>query len=412
MDRIAPRWKLGILMSLGILINYIDRVNISHALIPLSKELNLSQVQQGVVLSAFSWGYVALMPVGGVLVDRWGAVFISTGAATVWSLATAWSGIAHNFVTMFMSRLFVGVGEAPIFPADARLVHDEFPLNERGKATALFDAGSYVGIALCAPIVVIVMTTFGWRISFLACSCFGLIWAVVWSRCAPRLQTATLSLDCKLAPQQQYRLGFKRLIVNRKVLGASFGFFCYNYSKSFYLTWFPTYLVTERGFSFLKVGIVGMIPPLFAVIGESFSGAWTDWMISRGVSITVARKTPLCIGMLLGSTIMLTEVVTSQWAILSILSFAFAATISSSPSIWTIPGDLAPLPNYVGAIGGIQNTFSNLAGIIAPVITGLLVAKTGSFSIALIVTAVVAVSGSLSYWFVVGELRPLWGDEL
>src|SRR6185369_3487886 len=124
MDRIAPRWKLGILMSLGILINYIDRVNISHALIPLSKELNLSQVQQGVVLSAFSWGYVALMPVGGVLVDRWGAVFISTGAATVWSLATAWSGIAHNFVTMFMSRLFVGVGEAPIFPADARLVHD------------------------------------------------------------------------------------------------------------------------------------------------------------------------------------------------------------------------------------------------------------------------------------------------
>lgn len=412
MTRLKKRWLLGILMSSGILINYIDRVNISHALIPLSEDLNLDHVQQGIILSAFSWGYVAFMAIGGILVDKLGAIRVSAWAATAWSLATALSGGAWNYSSMLFSRLAIGAGEAPIFPADARIVREEFPLEERGKATALFDAGSYVGTALSAPIVVFVMVYLGWRASFFACALLGVIWVVMWLHWAPILikQESQKALQYPTTRRLSSKT-LRKLIFNRKVLGASYGFFCYNYAKSFFLTWFPAYLVTERGFSFLSVGIVGMLPPICAVIGEIFAGTLTDNLIKKGTSVTVARKLPLCVGMLLAGTIILTEFVSSQFFIIALLSFSFAATIAASPGIWAIPGDIAPSSAYVGTIGGIQNTFSNCAGIIAPIITGIIVERTGSFQLALTVSAIVTISGALSYWLIVGPLVPLWKEE-
>lgn len=150
-----------------------------------------------------------------------------------------------------------------------------------------------------------------------------------------------------------------------------------------------------------------MVPPLFAVVGGLSAGAWTDRMIRRGVSVTLARKLPLCLGLLLSSSIALTEFVTVEWAVLLLLSFAFATTIAASPGIWCIPGDIAPSPNFVGTIGAIQNTFSNVAGVVAPLVTGLILAHTGSFEWALIASGVIAATGALSYWFVVGELSPI-----
>ena len=401
------RWWLGCLMSAGILISYIDRVNISHALLPMAADLHLSPVEQGIVLSAFSWGYVALMAVGGLIVDRIGPLRASASAASAWSVATALTGAAWSFPTLLASRVAVGAGEAPIFPANARLVREEFPLDERGRATALFDAGSYIGTALSAPVVVFLMVWFGWRVSFLVCSLLGFVWVTVWRHVAPRLCESDIRHfrfegRAHIPPRD-----VSRLMQSRKVIGASYGFFAYNYAKSFFLTWFPAYLVSERGFSFLEVGIVGMLPPTCAVFGEFAAGASTDKLIQGGWSVTVARKLPLCTGMLLASSIALTEMVSSEWAVLTLLSFAFAATIAASPGIWAIPGDIAPAKEYVGTIGGIQNTFSNLAGIVAPVVTGLLVGWTGSFTPALVVSGIIAVSGAASYWFVVGELSPI-----
>lgn len=393
-------------MSCGILINYIDRVNISHAILPIAKEFSLSPIEQGFILSAFSWGYVIFMGAGGLLIDRFGAVRISTWAAIVWSIATAGSGAALGYQSLLASRLAVGAGEAPIFPADARIVREEFPLEERGRATALFDAGSYVGTALCAPIVVFAIAYWGWRASFYVCAGLGLFWVILWSFGAPRLiKSNAHSLAVPHKPPSIIEI--KKLLVNKKLLGACYGFFCYNYSKSFFLTWFPAYLVTERGFSFLQIGFIGMIPAICAIGGEAMAGYWTDDLIKRGKSVTFARKLPLCLGMMLAGSIGLTEFVSSQWAVLGILSFAFAATIAASPGIWAIPGDIAPKSSYVGTIGGIQNTFSNIAGIVAPIVTGILVAKTGSFALALVVSALITVSGALSYWLVVGTLEPI-----
>jgi MFS family permease len=393
------------------MISYVDRVNLSHALIPMSKDLGLTTTQQGILLSSFSWGYVAFMGIGGWLVDRIGPVAASVTAGSLWSLATAAMGIAWGFQSALFSRIAVGVGEAPLFPAAARMVRDNFPIEERGRATALFDAGSYVGIAISAPIVVFIMVAYGWRISFIACATLGLGWAAIFLFFTRRLSHGEAG-EMAISNTPPSFSEVKRLLTNRKVLGASYGFFCYNYSKSFFLTWFPAYLVSERGFTFLSVGIVAMLPAMAAIAGEIFAGTLTDRLIKQNVSVTVARKLPICAGMVLASTIALTGMVSSQWAVVAVLSFAFASTIAASPGIWAIPGDIAPSRTYVGTIGGIQNTFSNIAGIVAPIVTGLIVARTGSFGAALTVSAVIAISGALSYWFLVGELEPLWKGEL
>lgn len=406
MNAKKQRWTLGMLMSSGILINYLDRVNISHALIPISEELNLSVAEQGIILSAFSWGYVVFMSIGGILVDRFGPIKMAAISASFWSIATAISGTASSYLSMLLARFSVGIGEAPIFPANARIVKDEFPLEERGRATALFDAGSYIGTALAAPIIVYVMLAFGWRVTFFACASIGLIWVYAWLTLAPQL-TKTTDKNSLLLGNRLSRKEYFGLLRKKKILGASYGFFCYNYAKSFFLTWFPAYLVTERGFSFVTVGIVGMIPAIFAVIGELISGTFTDLMIRRGWSVTIARKLPLCLGLILSVSIVFTELIESQIAIISILSFSFAATIAASPSIWAIPGDIAPSPNFVGTIGGIQNTFSNIAGIVAPIITGLFVSFFDSFLPALVFSSMIALSGAISYWFIVGDLVPI-----
>jgi len=395
-------------MSAGILINYIDRVNIAHALVPMAAELKLSKVEQGVVLSAFSWGYVVFMVVGGFLVDRFGPHRAAAAAGAAWSMATAATGASWGLGPLLVSRIALGMGEAPIFPANARLVREEFSPDERGLATAIFDAGSYIGAALAAPLVVFLVFRVGWRVCFVACALLGFLWVLVWCRFAHGL-----SEGAGARGGHRRRLHLRELLrIARsvKILGASYGFFAYNYSKSFFLTWFPAYLVSERGFSFLQVGLVGVVPPTCAVVGELAAGAWTDRLIRRGVSVTLARKLPLCLGMALAGTVGLTDIATSRWQVVAILSFAFAATIAASPGIWAIPGDLAPSPQHVGTIGGFQNAVANIAGIVAPIATGFLLERTGSFSLALTVSGAVAISGAISYWFVVGELRPIWEE--
>ncbi len=402
-------------MFLGVLINYLDRVNISHTILVISRDLHLSPTQQGVILSAFSWGYVLFMLPGGRLVDRFGARSVNALSCAAWSLFTGLIGASNGFVSLVVLRIFLGSAEAPIFPGNAKVVRLWFPIEERGRATALFDVGSYVGASIAAPLVVFTMLRFGWRAAFLACSIFGLVWSIVWYAYykspdelgSSQRQRSLTKKERSSQLSTQSRLNWLPLFSNKTVLGMSFGFFCYNYLKSFFLTWFPSYLVSERGFTFIKVGIFSLIPPLCAVFGELLAGIGTDMMIKRGVSITLARKLPLCIGLLLSTVVIGTAFVNSQVWVIVLLSLSYASLISASASIWAIPGDVAPSTDLVGSIGGIQNTFSNCAGIVAPIVTGFLYSITGSFLLPLTISALLCVLGALSYWFIVGDLSPI-----
>lgn len=411
------RWIIGFLMFLGIVINYMDRVNISHAIIIIAKEMHLNPIQQGIILSSFSWGYVLFMLIGGWLVDKFGSRTINSLAGFFWSLFTGMGALVQGFFPFLITRILLGAGESPIFPGNARVVRTWFPLHERGRATALFDVGSYVGAALAAPLVIWLILTLGWRFSFLLFAGIGILWSITWywyyrepedHKALSKkeflfIQTKTI----KSKTQNNNRISILQLLKHRQIWGMSLGFFCYNYLKNFFLTWFPSYLVAERGFTLIKVGLFAFIPPLCAIIGELLVGYLTDKLILKGVSLTIARKAPLCIGMLLSSVIIGAVLTSSVVVAMILLSISYTAIISASTGIWAIPGDIAQNKNQVGTIGGIQNTFSNMAGILAPIVTGWLYVSTGSFVIPLIVSGVLAIVGAFSYWFIVGELKPI-----
>lgn len=411
------RWRIGILMFFGIVINYMDRVNISHAILVIAKEMSLTPFQQGVILSSFSWGYVAFMLIGGLLVDRFGPRIVNAAAAFAWSIFTGVGALVFGFFPFLITRILLGAGEAPIFPGNASVVRRWFPLQERGKATALFDVGSYVGSALAAPFVIWIILVMGWRTSFLIFSAVGIFWAIAWflyyrepkehssvSKEELRYIEFGSSEICDQGLSTSIRQKLA-LLKHRQIWGMSVGFFCYNYLKNFFLTWFPSYLVAERGFTLIKVGMVAMVPPLCAIIGELLIGHFTDTLVRKKVSLSVARKVPLCVGMLLSSVIVGAAFVESSFTAMLLFTISYTALISASTGIWAIPGDIAKSKNEVGTIGGIQNTFSNIAGIVAPIITGWLFGLTGSFVLPLVISGILAIAGAGSYWFIVGELR-------
>jgi len=410
------RWRIGFLMFLGIVINYMDRVNISHAILVISKEMSLSPFQQGIILSSFSWGYVLFMIFGGLLIDKFGSRTMNAISAFAWSIFTFAGTLVSGFFPFLATRFLLGAGEAPIFPGNARVVRAWFPLKERGKATSLFDVGSYVGSALVAPLVIWLILTVGWRFSFQLFSVIGIVWSIVWylyyrdpedHKFVSKAELNYINEGVINTQSDTKNISIWTLLKHRQIWGMSLGFFCYNYLKNFFLTWFPSYLVTERGFTLIKVGIVALIPPFCAIIGELIAGHLTDKMISNGVNLTLARKLPLCIGMLLSSVIIVAVFTTNPVVAVILLTISYTSIISASTGIWAIPGDIAQNKNQVGRIGAIQNTFSNIAGIVAPIITGYIFGITHSFVIPLIISGVLAIIGAMSYWFIVGELKPL-----
>lgn len=395
------KWGIVIYMACGIAISYLVRVNISHAIIPIAEEYSLNEMQQGMLLSAFAWGYVALMFIGGILVDKFGALKMSFRSALAWSICTAVSSIGFCWPMIFSSELLAGASEAPIFPANAKIVRNNFEEHERGRATAIFDSGSYVGTAMSAPLMSFLIINSSWRCAYIVIAAIGILWALIWKQISKGLYDTNES-------KSKIKLSRKTVlscIMNRKVIGMSIGFFCYNYIKNFYLTWFPSYLVSERGFSILNVGIWGVLPSIAAVFGGLIAGTVTDKMISKGCSKTFSRKLPLCIGLICSGSIVFADSVSSGHVAVALLSFSFAMAIAASPSIWAIPGDIVPDSNLVGTIGGIQNTVSNIAGIVAPIITGYIVYKTGGFKFALLTSGVISCIGAFSYIFLVGKLE-------
>ncbi len=404
-DYKGSRWTMIVILSLCIAICYIFRTSISTTIIEISKEMSINENIQGYILSAFSFGYVAFMLIGGLLVDRFGTNRILTITMIILSLSTILLGFAHYWICILILRFLIGALEAPAFPACARFVNKNFGTTERGRATSIFDTGSYVGAAICVPIIVFFISKYSWRESQYFFGILGLVWVFLWFLFTKNKE--------KISDESQKEKGknntkvILKFLSNKKILGASFGAFCYNYAKSFFLTWMPSYLFKDLGFSILTIGFVATIPLIGAVIGNLSSGILADVLISRGISVTYARKLPLCIGMLFSCVIILTPFVQSSAIIICLLTFSFAMNISASPSIWAIPGDIAPSNQYVGTIGGIQNTFANIAGIVAPIITGYIVYNTGNFAIVLIISGGLSILGTLSYWFVVGELASI-----
>lgn len=420
---VRSRARLTILglITVGTMINYLDRAVLGVAAPSMTRELGLDAVVMGIVFSAFSWTYAAAQIPGGAFVDRVGARLSYFWSVSIWSVFTLLQGFSSGLISLLTFRLGLGVAEAPCYPTNSRVLSTWFPQHERARATGVYSVGQYFGLAFLSPLLFWIVAELGWRALFIIAGIAGIVFAAVWLKMYrdphehPTVNSAELAyieagggLGYRGAATPFNWRNILKLLKHRQVLGASIGQFAGNSTLVFFLTWFPTYLATERNMGWLKVGFYAVMPFIAASVGVLVGGWVSDMIIRRTGSATLGRKLPILSGLLLASTIVIANFVDSDQVVIAVLSVAFFGQGMVNLG-WTLITDVAP-KRLIGLTGGVFNLCANLAGIITPIVIGVIVGATGSFFFALAYIAVVAIIGALSYIFIVGEVKPVEMD--
>jgi ACS family D-galactonate transporter-like MFS transporter len=413
--RTRTRLLILALVTIGTLINYLDRTVISVAAPLLSKDLGLDAALMGIALSAFGWTYAAAQVPGGILLDRLGVRLTYFLSVTLWSLCTVATGLVSGLAALVGTRLALGVAEAPAFPSNSRVLSIWFPQHERARATGTYCVGQYFGLAFLSPALFWISAEFGWRALFVLVGVAGVLFAFVWlalyrdpqASAANRAELDYIAAGGGLGdkagatPFEWRNIAF--LLRQRQVLGASIGQFASNSTLVFFLTWFPTYLATERQMAYIKVGFFAVLPFLGATIGVVVGGVLSDFLLRKTGSANLARKLPIVSGLVLASAIVIANFVDSDVLVITVMSVAFFGQGMCNLG-WTLITDVAP-KQLVGLTGGVFNLCANVAGIVTPLVIGFVVAATGSFAWALAFIACVALLGVFSYVFLLGDVR-------
>jgi ACS family D-galactonate transporter-like MFS transporter len=416
------RVAIVVMLFVTVVINYLDRSNLSITALAMRTELGLDTKQMGLVLSAFGWTYAFLQIPGGWLVDRVAPRRLYATLILLWSVATIRLGFTYSVVGLMAVRMLVGVLEAPSYPMNNRVVTSWFPERERASAIGFYISGQYVGIAFLTPVLVWIQSTFGWHMVFVTTGGLGIIWAVVWyvayrdPRDSRRTNAAEIALiqgggrlvdlggrDGNDRPSVSRR-DLRLILTSRKLWGVYFAQYAVSSTLWFFLTWFPTYLVEARGMNFVRAGFLASLPFLAAFVGVLTAGLLSDFMLRRGMTLSTARKVPIIGGLLLSTSIVGANYVDSPGLIIAFLAIAFFGNGLSSIT-WSLVSAIAP-ERLLGLTSGVFNFMGNLAGITVPIIVGYLAASYG-YPAGLTYVAAVALLGALSYVFVVGKVERL-----
>ena len=413
------RYGMLALVFVNVVINYLDRTNISVAATSISEELQLSSVQLGLIFSAFGWTYAALQIPGGLLADRIVPRVFYAICLITWSIATLCQGFVKGFASLFAFRLATGAFEAPSYPINNRVVTSWFPEHERASAIALYVSGQFIGLAFLTPVLVTIQVYAGWRGLFIVTGLTGLVWGLVWYLFYrdplqhPRVNQAELDYIEKgggvfsdrkdnVKKTAWSKEDWKQVFSNRTLWGIYIGQFCVNATLWFFLTWFPTYLVQYRGLSFIKSGFLASIPFLAACAGLLLSGFLSDYLISKGKSVSMARKMPIIFGLIISGSIVGANYTEDTTLVILFMATAFFGAGMALIS-WVFVSILSP-KHLIGLTGGVFNFMGNLASIIVPIVIGFL-ASGGNFKPALFFVGALGLIGACSYIFLVGKIE-------
>ncbi len=414
------RWLIALLLFVTVVINYLDRSNLSIVAPELMRELSISPVQAGWIFSAFGWTYAAMQIPGGWLVDRVRPRYLYALALASWSLATVSMGFVGSFAAMFGLRLMVGALEAPAYPINSRVVTTWFPENERASAIGIYTSGQFVGLAFLTPVLAWLQHRYGWHAVFIGTGLAGIVWAVVWYAVyrEPRQFKGVNPAEIELISEggglvdlgqknSTQAPGFSRaalrvVLSKRKLWGIYLGQYAVSSTLWFFLTWFPTYLVKYRGMDFIKSGFLTSLPFLAAFCGVISAGLFSDWLIRKGASVGFARKFPIISGLLISTSIIGANFTDSTDWVIFFMAVAFFGNGFASIT-WSLVTSLAP-EKMLGLTGGVFNFVGNLAAISTPLAIGYL-ASGSNFAPAITYVACVALLGALSYVFLVGKVE-------
>jgi ACS family D-galactonate transporter-like MFS transporter len=416
------RYLVMAMLFITVVINYLDRSNLSITVPAMKAEFGIDNKTMGLVLGAFAYTYAGFQIPGGWLVDRLTPRIFYPVILVLWSLATVSMSIAGTVTAFFLIRMLIGALEAPAYSINNQVVTSWFPNRERGGAIGFFISGQFVGTAFLTPVLFWLEAHYGWRTVFYSTGCLGLLWGIAWyflyrtpreSRLANTAEIdyivaggALIDLGTASAVQKpKLRLAdFGTVLKYRKLWGVYIGQFAVTSSQFFFLTWFPTYLIEARHLSIIKTGFYASVPFIGAFLGALCSGFVSDLILRSGFTIGTARKAPIVTGLLISSVIIGANYVASPELVIAFMTLAFFGNGMASIG-WSLISSVAPR-RLIGLTGGMFNGISNLSGIATPMIIGIL-AQHGNFAPGLAYIAAVAVIGALAYIFMIGKLEPV-----
>jgi MFS family permease len=397
--------RLVLLLSTVLFINYVDRGNLATAAPLIQHELHLSNTQLGFLLSAFFYTYVVAMTPVGWLGERYGAHRILGAGAAIWAVATLLTGFAGGFVSLLLLRLMLGVGESAGFPCSSKLVAVAVEPARIGTANGLMAFGYLMGPSIGTIVGGLLMSYVGWRPVFMLFGALSLLWLWPWSRVTVAEPPSRGASSVAESPT------FAQILRERGLWGASLGHFASNYNLYFILAWLPVYLVSVRGFSMQAMAGVAGLAYLINAIAALASGWAVDRWVRAGGSVSGIYKGIMALSHVasiaaIGGMVLLP--VKGSVACL----FAYQVVLgAASPGVFAIPQIMAG-PKAAGRWVGVQNTCGNFAGILAPVITGILVDATGNFTSAFALAGLVNVLGVVGWVFILPRISPLrWEAE-
>jgi len=391
------------MLVVSVAINYFDRGSLSIAAPVLKDELGISVSQLGILLSALFWTYATFQIISGWLVDRFPVEWVLPAGFYIWSVAECGTGVARGFGSLLVLQLMVGMGESVAYPSYSKIFAEHFVEHQRGFANACIDAGAKCGPALGTLLGGLFMARFGWRPIFLALGLGSLIWLPLWFRWMPKSR--------RISAHDEERISAWAIVSRRDAWATFIGHFCSNYFWYFVLTWLPFYLVRERHFSMSKMATIGAGAYLVTGAVTTLTGYISDRLIAAGATATRVRKTCMGGGMGFAPIILVVAVVPDRTASMVFLFLACMSYGVYSSSHWATSQTLAG-PRAAGKWSGLQNCVANLAGVVAPLVTGIVVDKTGQFFWAFAIAAAVALAGAFVYVVVLGKIEPVeWQRE-
>ena len=407
------RWYILVLISLMYLITYLDRVNISTAAPVISKEFGFDKITMGIIFSAFVWAYAMFQVPGGWLGDRFGARNVLTIIVGYWSIMTAATAAATGATSFVVLRFLFGVGEAGAFPGATRAMQLWYPRHERGFVQGITHSASRVGAAIAPPIVVLIMTTLGWRSVFYISGVVGIVWALWWYLAYRNLpeehglvNAAELEhirgIDEKgnvnrPNTAKKPSVPWATLLRSPNMWAIMCAYFTYVYCLWIFLSWLPSYLVEFRHFTLLKVGLLASLPLWAGVVGDTVGGLATDWLLAKTGNIKLARRLVAIVGML-GCAVFIVPAAFAEnayTAVYCLTASMFFLECTIGPS-WAVPMDMGG--EHSGTVSGMMNMAGNIGGALSPIVFGVLV-QFGSWQAPFIVAASLLVIGAAVWAF-------------
>jgi MFS family permease len=387
------------LLAAAVFINYFDRGNLATASPLLQGELALSNSELGVLFSAFFWSYAPLQPVAGWLAQRFDVRYVLGSGLALWALATMLTGLATSFVVILILRVLLGIGESVAYPCNAKFLAQRVPIHERGRSNGFIAVGQSLGPTCGTLLGGLIMAHFGWRPAFVVFGALSLAWLIPW-------RAATRDGITASSPAGQHPIAYRVLLRERSLWGTSLGHFCGNYAYYLMLTWLPLLLVSVHGFRIEQMAAIGACVYALQALSAPATGWVCDRLIMRGIAPNRVLKTAIIIGLCgVAVPMALCAVAGARLSVMLLLMAGVFFGVQSAP-LGSITQTLGG-PRAAGQWMGIQNLCANMAGVLAPLITGFAVDRGRDFFWAFAISAAITLAGVLAYAFVIRRVEPV-----